>query len=361
VLSFGGVAVGGKASGIATFKNVGGAALTINAVHLPAAPFFATGAPAPGTEIPAGGSLTVNVNFEPTAEGSFSDEISMETTGGDGGVGLTGTASAPGHLSISSEQIGYGEVEVGSSASRSFTITNTGGTNVTITKSKPPSGGEFAATTTLAEGSVIAPGEKVTESVSFAPTVTGPASGTWAINGDDTTGLHEVTFTGTGKPAAATATFGKTSVGGSSDRFLSERKRVNRYALSTAGSVTKLSLYLAPTETSGQEVLKGLIYSDSGGAPSSLLGVSEQLTYKSTEGAGWHDLTFATPVKLAAGNYWIGVITGQTAGVAGFRFDSVASSRDYNANTYASGPTNPFGSVTVDAEQTSLYATYTPG
>jgi iron transport multicopper oxidase len=361
VLSFGGVAVGGRASAVATFKNVGGAPLTINAVHLPAAPFFATGAPAPGTEIQPGGSLTVNVNFEPTAEGSFSDEISMETTGGNGGVGLTGTASAPGHLSISSEQIGYGEVEVGSSASRSFTITNTGGTAVTITKSKPPSGGEFAATTTLAEGSVIAPGQKVTESVTFAPTVTGPASGTWAINGDDTTGLHEVAFSGTGRAAAATATFGKTSVGALSDRFFSERKRVNRYALGAAGSVTKLSVYLAPTETSGQEVLKGLIYSDSGGAPSALLGLSEQFTYKSSEGSGWHDLTFATPVKLAAGNYWIGVITGQTAGVAGFRFDNVSGARDYNANSYTSGPTNPFGAVTVDAEQTSLYATYTPG
>src|SRR5207245_158753 len=111
---------------------------------------------------------------------------------------------------------------------------------------------------------------------------------------------------------------------------------------------------------SGQEVLKGLIYSDAGGAPNTLLATSEQLTYKNTEAAGWHDLTFATPVKLAAGNYWIGVITGQTGGVAGFRFDSVTSARDYNANTYASGPTNPFGAVTVDAEQTSLYATYIP-
>jgi len=28
--------------------------------------------------------------------------------------------------------------------------------------------------------------------------------------------------------------------------------------------------------------------------------------------------------------------------------------RDYNASTYASGPTNPFGSVTTDSERTSL-------
>jgi hypothetical protein len=66
-------------------------------------------------------------------------------------------------------------------------------------------------------------------------------------------------------------------------------------------------------------------------------------------------------VKLAAGNYWIGVMTGATAGVASFRWDSVTGSRDWNTNTYASGPTNPFGAVTTDAEDTSLYATYTPG
>jgi len=66
-------------------------------------------------------------------------------------------------------------------------------------------------------------------------------------------------------------TFGKTSVGASSDSFLADRKRVNRYALPTAGSVSKLSIYLAPTATTGQQLLKGLIYADrrrrAGGAP----------------------------------------------------------------------------------------------
>jgi hypothetical protein len=63
-------------------------------------------------------------------------------------------------------------------------------------------------------------------------------------------------------------------------------------------------------------------------------------------------------VKLAAGNYWIGVITGATNSVAGFRYDSVTGARAYNANTYTSGPTNPFDMVTTDNEQLSLYATY---
>jgi Abnormal spindle-like microcephaly-assoc'd, ASPM-SPD-2-Hydin len=362
VVSFGGTTVGGHLSAAATFRNVGAAPLTINAVHLPSAPFGASGVPAVGSEIQPGGSLSINVTFDPTETGNFSGEIGLETTAGPGAAGLSGSAATPGALQISSEQNDFGTVEVGKTATKSFKITNTGGTAVTITKSKPPIGGEFAATTSLPEGTTVAAGETLTETVAFSPTVVGAASGTWAINGEDTTGLHEVSFSGTGSPAPPPpSTFGKTSVGGSSDSFLADRKRVNRYALPVAGSVSKLSIYLAPTATTGQQLLKGLLYADNAGAPGALLGSTEALTFKSTNAAGWYDMTFSTPLKLAAGNYWIGAITGASSSVAGFRFDSVSGARDYNANTYTAGASNPFGSASVDSEQTSLYATYTPG
>jgi hypothetical protein len=89
--------------------------------------------------------------------------------------------------------------------------------------------------------------------------------------------------------------------------------------------------------------------------------VSKQLTFVSTNVAGWYELALASPLKLAAGNYWIGVITGSSGNVAGFRYDYLAGARYYNSNTYTSGPSNPFGSFSTDGEQTSLYATYTPG
>jgi hypothetical protein len=356
VLSFGGTTVGGHLSGAATFRNVGGAPLTINAVKLPAAPFGATGVPAPGATIAPGGSLSINVTFEPTEAGNFTGEIGLETTAGNGAVGLSGSAGTPGALQIAGEQNNFGNVEVGKTATRSFTVSNTGGTAVTITKSKPPSGGAFAATTALPEGTTVAPGETLTETVAFTPTAAGPASGAWTINGDDTTGLHEVAFSGTG---TLPVTFGKSTVGASSDSFLANRKRVSRYALATTGSVTKLSIYLAPTGTAGQQLIKGLIYADSSGLPGALLGVSEPLTFKSTNSAGWYDLTFASPLKLNPGNYWIGAITGASSNVAGFRYDSVAGARNYNANSYTSGPSDPFGARSTDAEQTSLYATYT--
>jgi hypothetical protein len=205
LVSFGGTAVGGHLSGSATFKNVGSAPLTINAIHLPAAPFGASGVPAAGSTIAPGGSVTVTVTFDPTSTGTFDSTIGLDTTGGNDEVGLSGTAGSAGVLRIVNETNDYGTVAVGSSASKTFTVQNTGGVPVTITKSKPPTGGAFAATTTLAEGTTIAPGATLTESVTFAPNAPGAASGTWSINGDDSTGLHQVAFSGSGSiptPAA---------------------------------------------------------------------------------------------------------------------------------------------------------------
>ena len=140
----------------------------------------------------------ITVTFDPTATGKFNDQIGLDSTGGNKAIGLSGSAGLPGALQISSEATDYGQVPVGASATKSFTITNVGGTNVTITKSKPPAGGAFMARTSLPEGTTLEPGEGVTETVSFTPTAVGSASGVWQINGDDTTGLHQVQFSGVG-------------------------------------------------------------------------------------------------------------------------------------------------------------------
>jgi subtilisin family serine protease len=158
--------------------------------------------------------------------------------------------------------------------------------------------------------------------------------------------------------AQVPATFGKTNIGGSSDSFSAERKRVNRYALTVAGSVSKLSIYLAPTGISGQQAIKGVLYSDSSGKPANLLGVTSQLTFSSTNKAGWYAMSFPTPLSLLAGSYWIGVITGTTSKVTSFRYDTASGARAYNTNAYTTGPTTTFGTYNTDSEQMSLYATY---
>jgi hypothetical protein len=201
--------------------------------------------------------------------------------------------------------------------------------------------------------------------------IAGATSSTYLVAAGDVGSTVRVTVTasnaggsGTASSAATAAVqaggvFGSSTVGSSSDAMSADRKRVNRFALSVAGSVWKLSIYLAPTGTGGQQVMKGVVYSDQAGSPATLLGVSSPLTFHSTDAAGWYDLVFSSPVALPAGNYWIGMLSGGTSGVTGFRWRSVAASRASNGNSYASGPSNPFGTASVDSEQMSIYASYT--
>jgi iron transport multicopper oxidase len=214
VVTFPGTAIGERASATAVFSDVGSSPVTINQVNLPVAPFTVEVRPEPGETIDPGKPLPVTITFEPSTAGTFNGEIGLDTSGGDETVGLSASAGAPGALSIAGESLEYGQVHLGSSESRNFTITNTGGIAVEITKSKPPIGGAFTATTSLSEGTTIAPGKSLTETVQFTPTALGPASAAWPINGKDTTGLHEVKFSGEGvgaqtsssESAATTAT-----------------------------------------------------------------------------------------------------------------------------------------------------------
>ncbi len=68
-----------------------------------------------------------------------------------------------------------------------------------------------------------------------------------------------------------TATFGTTSVGAAADVMNADRKRVNPYSLTTSGTVSRLTAYLEPTQTAGQQLVKGVLYADAGGAPGRLL------------------------------------------------------------------------------------------
>jgi hypothetical protein len=197
LLSLGGTTVGGRLSGSVILSNQGGTTITISALKGPSAPFSVVSSPV-GATIAPGASVSFDIAFAPTQTGDFTDSVEIDSDGGSKTVALSATAATPGHLQFSSESIDYGAAAVGATVTKSFTITNTGGIAVTITKSKPPFGGDFAAVTSLQEGTPIKPGETVNETVTFTPTTPGSAAGTWEINGDDDSGLHQVQFTGTG-------------------------------------------------------------------------------------------------------------------------------------------------------------------
>jgi hypothetical protein len=159
--------------------------------------------------------------------------------------------------------------------------------------------------------------------------------------------------------AAETARFGKTTVGAFKGALAGERKHVNEYQLAVAGKVGGLTVYLEPTATIGQQELEGVIYSDGPHGPESLLNVSFPVTFVSGEPAGWYTLGFPIASELPPGDYWIGLLAGGPSGVAAYRYDAVAGAGASGRNSFAFGPTNPFGETVMDEQQVSLYATYT--
>jgi hypothetical protein len=208
VLSFGGTAIGSSVSSVASFTNVGAGSLKVTEASAPEAPFRVDPKDLPpnGREIKPGESIAIPVSFEPTAPGSYGGSITLQTTAGTAAVQLTGTAAPPGVLQVTPETVDFGGVAVGHETTRAFSVSNTGGVGITIFKSKPPVESAFTATSSLPEDTSIAPGETLVETVRFAPSALGPASATWLINGEGSSSVHEVRFSGVGETLTAPLT-----------------------------------------------------------------------------------------------------------------------------------------------------------
>ena len=144
---------------------------------------------------------TISSSGLATASAAGQTTISAAASGVSGGTTLTVTP--PGVLTIVPLSVNYGTVNVGSSVTLSFTVQNTGGSSLKVTKSKPPPLGQFTALTSLAEGTPLAAGQKLTLSVKFAPTTGGALSDGWILNSDAPGGaVQTVQFSGTGNVQA---------------------------------------------------------------------------------------------------------------------------------------------------------------
>ena len=191
-----------------TFTNTGTTTQTIQSIKLPSQPFGVVGAPATGTTIAPGGSIAMTVTFTPPAQSGttptpYNDTVGITTDQASAAVPISGTTALPANMVVPGS-VGFGNVALGTTATLSFTVSNTGGSPMTILKSKPPAlGVGFTATSTLAEGTVIPAGGSVTETVTYTPPALGAAQDAWTITSDDGSGVHNVAFTGTGVASTA--------------------------------------------------------------------------------------------------------------------------------------------------------------
>ncbi len=199
-IDFGAVEDGNPATTTsATFTNVGAASLTVSSVSTPNSPFSISGQPTGSLVVPPNGNFTVTVGFAPTKAITYNSSITVVSTAGTLTLPLTGSGTARSKLVVTPRQIKFGVVPVGTTATMTFVVSNVGGSPLTITRSKPPIGGfGFAATSSLAEGTTIAAGQQVTETVTFTPTSKARVKDGWSLNADDGRGVINVSFSGSG-------------------------------------------------------------------------------------------------------------------------------------------------------------------
>jgi hypothetical protein len=180
--------------------------LTISAATATGAGFSLSGVALPLT-LNAGQSTTLSVQFTPTAAGAISGNIAITSNGANPNLNIAVSANGvtPGALSANPTSFSFGSVQIGNNASLSETITNTGGSNVTISQANLT--GTGFSITGLALPTTLTPNQTLTFSVKFAPAGAGNINGNLAIVSDAVGSPLNIGLAGIGiAPGSLTAT-----------------------------------------------------------------------------------------------------------------------------------------------------------
>jgi Abnormal spindle-like microcephaly-assoc'd, ASPM-SPD-2-Hydin/Immunoglobulin domain/Protein of unknown function (DUF1573) len=221
--NFGNLVVGKKISQTATVANTGNTSINVTAAAVSSGQFSVSGLTMP-LSLPAGQSSTFQVWFDPSAAGSVTGTLTVQTDNGvsPGQVALTGVATAPPQqISVSSTSLNLGSTTVGATLHGSLTLTNAGGANLIISLISV-SGGPFGVSG-ITTPSTIVPAGSAAMNVSFSPTTVGNDSGSITVTSNDPqTPTAIITLTGSGtsspvvptvmtQPANQTVTAGQTA------------------------------------------------------------------------------------------------------------------------------------------------------
>jgi Abnormal spindle-like microcephaly-assoc'd, ASPM-SPD-2-Hydin len=284
-VDFGSVTVGTSKIVTAVVTNNGTASVTVSSA-VSSASQFSVNQPTLPTTIAVGQSVTLSVSFTPTAPGSVAGTLTISSDAVDSPVTVSlsgnGVSGSPGTLSPTTSSLGFGNVQVGLSQTLSETVTNSGGSNLTITQATATGAGFSVSGLSLPL--TLAPGQNSPSfSVAFAPQSTGAVSGNLAIVSNASNPTLNIALSGTGAtvvtpavlaPTQSSLTFGSVQAGNS--KSLSETVTNTGGADATisqdtvTGSGFSLSGFTSPTTlTSGQSLTFSVIFAPQSAASAS--------------------------------------------------------------------------------------------
>jgi hypothetical protein len=208
-LNLGSVVVGKKVSQIVSVANTGNISVNISQANLSSSQFSVSGLAMP-LSLSVGQSSSFQISFNATSAGNVTATFTVQTDTGVSSeqVALTGTATAvPQQISVNPAALNLGSVTVGTTAKGTVTLSNLGGSNLTISLISV-SGGPFSVSG-ITTPSTIAPGGSASLNVAYSPTAAGSSSGGVIITSDDPqkpTSVISLSGTGTAAPVAPTIT-----------------------------------------------------------------------------------------------------------------------------------------------------------
>ena len=216
-MSFGTVPVGSTQTQSATLSNSGGSSLTISQASVTGAGFSVGGLSLPLTLSP-GQAVKATIAFAPAASGNASGTLNVASTASSVALALSGAGATPGQLVASPTSVSFGTVPVGSSQTQTATLTNTGGSSLTISQGTVT--GTGFSLTGLTLPATLAPGQSVSAAVVFAPTTSGSASGYLSIASNASDPTLGVNLSGSGSTVSvqlsvspSAMSFGSVTVG----------------------------------------------------------------------------------------------------------------------------------------------------
>lgn len=376
-VNFGSVLVGSSGSASITLTNSGSSPVSVSAVTASGSGFSIGGFSA-GTLNPAA-SRAFTVTFSPTAAGNASGSLSVASNASDSTLPIalsgSGTASQP-QLSISPSSVAFQGVHVGTSASQTVTLKNTGNATLNVGTAAISGSGY---TMTLAPTSINA-GTSATFSVTFTPTAEGSDAGSISISSNAPGSPAAVALSGSGLEALGSASpasvsFGSVTVGNSNSQVVTLKNAGNTTLTFSQMSVSGAGFSVSGLSTSSTVAAGGTLNFNAVFTPTSASsstgsialvtnGSPAQITVALTgSGTAAAQVLSVSSSTLTFGNVQVGSSNSQTARVTNTGNSDVTISgvtvtgNGYSASGITSGlilSANQSATLTVDFAPSGL-------
>jgi hypothetical protein len=213
-IAFGSVTVGSEATQTVNLKNNGNESAAISKIAATGTGVSISGAAAPMT-LAAGQIANLAITYKPTTAGALSGTVSITSNASNPSMVIeltaTATSKAAATLTVTPASIAFGSVAVGSEATQTVKLANTGGEAATI--SKMSYSGTGVSVSGLTAPATLAAGQTVNLTVTYKPVSAGTLAGALSLTSNATDPTMQVGLSATATSSTLSATPSSVSFG----------------------------------------------------------------------------------------------------------------------------------------------------